>query len=475
MTSFTLPLLSTSLLASAGGVIGCKLARTASVARARAIASAGASLLLAIVGAVAFDAVEVPFLRDPLLPVVGVDTASALLLPLPAMVAVAVLLLAPRDTLSRSGTVDVLWTLGATTLMFSAGDLGLLTLAWTLAALPLPRLLDGRRDSRRALAGLALSALPAIAATALVVAHAGSVRIWSPETVPLAAHSQQIALVLILVATMARTAIVPFHGWLVRLLDDGFGPLALVLASPLAGLYVLLRFGAILPGAFPRDLPWIAGLGLMSAIAFAILALGQTRQMRTALYLVLSQYGLILMGLGETDDLTVGGTLVLWMSQSIGGTGFLLMALGVEWRRGRISLDRHHGLLRGAPSLAAAYFVFGMSVVGLPGTLTFVAEEILAQGLLIDHPWLASGFLAVTATNAVGFLRLFGRVFLGSWTAESATCADLRPHEKVVAFALAATLLAAGFFPAAILRDRGSWAHDITQREHEVSGARDTR
>jgi len=270
---------------------------------------------------------------------------------------------------------------------------------------------------------------------------------------------------------MARTAVFPFHPWLVSLVRKDLTPLALSLASPLSGLCLLLRFGAILPDAFPRDLPWIAAIGLASAVIFALISLGQRDQLGAMLYLVMSQYGLVFMGLGEVDPLTVNGSLVLWLAQGLAGTGLVLMALGVRWRRGTVPIETFHGLVRGAPHMAGAYFLFGMSVVGLPGTVSFVAEELLGQGILLDHPWLAAGFVVVTATNAVGFLRAYGRVFLGEASRDEARCPDLRPNERAVVLALAAALILPGIFPHPVIRGRSTWANEILELESEAEGA----
>lgn len=465
MSAASLPLLSGSLLAALLGFVGASAAPNAVSARRRASATAGVTLVAGLWSAARFALGRDGVLRDAWIPAIGIDATSAAMVPLMSLVALAVLTLAPRATLSRSGAVDVVWVLGLTLWAFCAESLTLLTAAWVMAALPIPRWLDGRAHRRPPLAMLALGSLPMVGAVVWLVSSRGPVSVWSPAVGPLAPRSEAIALAAVIVSTMARTALFPFHPWLVSLVRRDLAPLALSLASPLSGLYVLLRFGSILPHAFPHDLPGIAAIGLTSATVFALLSLGQRDQLGTMLYLVLSQYGLVFMGLGQDDPMTVRGTLVLWLAQGLAGTGLVLMALGVRWRRGSVPLDRFHGLVRGAPHMAGAYFLFGMAVVGLPGTVTFVAAELLGRGILSHHPWLATGFVTVTATNAVGFIRSFGRVFLGEATEHEARCPDLRPKERAIVLALAAALILPGVFPHPLVGGRRRWANDALPLE----------
>src|SRR2546423_1816987 len=74
------------------------------------------------------------------------------------------------------------------------------------------------------------------------------------------------------------------------------------------------------------------------------------------------------------------GALAVWVSValSLGGFGLTLRAL--EARFGRVSLAEFHGLYDHSPALAVCFLLTGLTSVGFPGTLGFVAAELLVDG-----------------------------------------------------------------------------------------------
>src|SRR5262249_4251926 len=63
-------------------------------------------------------------------------------------------------------------------------------------------------------------------------------------------------------------------------------------------------------------------------------------------------------------------------------------------------------LVEHAPRLAVSFAIFGLALVGLPGTLSFCSEDLLIHGTLMSHP-LPGLFLSIaTAMNAVSVFRL---------------------------------------------------------------------
>jgi NADH:ubiquinone oxidoreductase subunit 4 (subunit M) len=99
-----------------------------------------------------------------------------------------------------------------------------------------------------------------------------------------------------------------------------------------------------------------------------------------------------------------------------------------------------------------------------------LAIPLLAQGLLVEHPWLAAGYVTVTALDAIVFLRVFGRVFLGPGEAHEARCPDLEGRERLAAFVLAALALAAGLAPYPLVAARDSVAGEIAREIRSSTG-----
>ncbi len=207
------------------------------------------------------------------------------------------------------------------------------------------------------------------------------------------------------------------------------------------------------PEAEAAEQPWIELVGLGSALWFALVSYGRREQLGAIGYLAMSQLSLVFLALAATESLSVRGGLLLWAGETIAITGLLCVAAMVDSRRGTVSLNRHHGLAMAAPLLSLGAFVFGVLTVGLPGSLTFIAEDVIAQGLLVPHPALAAGFVLVTALNAIGFLRIWTRVFAGS---EPDTCPDLLPRERVGLGALALVGVLMSFAPQVVMHAEDS-------------------
>jgi hypothetical protein len=81
--------------------------------------------------------------------------------------------------------------------------------------------------------------------------------------------------------------------------------------------------------------------------------------------------------------------------EHLAGIGALL-----EWWSGALALLALEASLRRRPlPKPMAFFALAMTV-SLPGTVGFVAEDLLAHGLLDLRPWLAAAFVGVSAINA---------------------------------------------------------------------------
>ena len=127
-------------------------------------------------------------------------------------------------------------------------------------------------------------------------------------------------------------------------------------------------------------------MSLATAVYAAGMATIQRDARRFFAYLFLSHASLVLVGLELHTELSLTGALALWFSVllSLGGFGLTLRAL--EARFGRLSLAEHHGLYDHSPALAVCFLLTGLASVGFPGTLGFVAAELLVEGAVEANP-----------------------------------------------------------------------------------------
>ncbi len=463
----------TSLAAILGlpaiGFLIASRARSAADARVHALFAMGGTAAMASFVFAAQVYSRSSSVTDGLVGGLVLDEVSAPLPLLASIVALAVLSLAPRKQLTRAAILDVLYVAFSTLLVFLADRMEVAVLAAVAGTLPLGSWVRAKRDAATTSSTwflLLLGGVPLLLALAWVGRETGNLGglLFDSPPPELSSGSASLVLGLVAAASMVRMAVFPGQRWLIELVRGGLTPRAIMLFGPLPGAYLLLRFGVMFPDAFAADLPWLAAIGLVSALYFAFVSMGQEDQREGAIFLVLSQVSLVFLGLAEADTLSVDGALVLWIAQGVAGTGLILCASAVRSRRGPVRLARFHGLVRGLPHLSVVYFLFGIGVVGFPGTLTFIAEDLIAQGILVDHPWLAAGYVVATALDAIVFLRLYGRVFLGGGS-QTALGKDLSVRERTVALALAATVIVAGIVPYPLVAMRSDFASDFARAD----------
>ena len=136
------------------------------------------------------------------------------------------------------------------------------------------------------------------------------------------------------------------------------------------------------------------------------------------------------MGLASGDDLAEVGALLLWWSGALA-----LLALEASLRR------------RPLPK-QMAFFALAMSVC-LPGTIGFIAEDLLAHGLLEMRPMLAAAFMGVTAINAAALYLALVNIIADLHGAEPHDAGSaVRGQPSIMMLCAAGLSVLIGIFPA---------------------------
>lgn len=354
----------------------------------------------------------------------------------------AALLGAPRHQLTaRNMATTILATLAGLALATSHG---VLTICLLLPVSLLPLLLVARRDSPDSAQSAALFLL---GVTLVPLAVALFVVCFAP------AHAS-IAFACVLVALMARMGAFPLHLWLPALAEEAPLPvLAWTATAPLPA-FLLARLSPLLSHDLaPYGQEALLVIGTFGAMYGSVLALGQTHMRRMLAYLVVGQAGTVMVAVAVANPDSAAGVLLASIGYSLPSLGLFLLVSAIESRTGSARLDQMHGLASPAPHLAAAFLVLGFAEVGFPGSLGFVAEDVMLHGILATHPWMGAVLLLATAINAITMFRCFQRVFLGPLPRDRRLDAipDLLPRERLVAIVLALLIMIAGTVPAAFV------------------------
>jgi NADH-quinone oxidoreductase subunit M len=269
---------------------------------------------------------------------------------------------------------------------------------------------------------------------------------------------------LLLGAVLVRSGTVPFHLWVADLCENGTFGNSLLYVTPLMGAYLAVRL--VLPFAPEWALTGLGIASVVTAVYAAGMATVQTDARRFFAFLFLSHASLILVGMELHTAVSLTGALGLWVSVvfSLGGLGLTLRAL--EARVGRLSLGEYRGLYEHSPALAVCFLLTGLASVGFPGTMGFVAAELLVDGAIGADPLVGVAALAAAALNGIAILRAYLMLFTGRRHASAVSLA-ITGRERFAVLTLAALLLLGGLLPqpsaesrskaaAAILRDRAT-------------------
>jgi len=381
---------------------------------------------------------------------VHVDGITAVLLPYVAVVELAILLVAPRRTLDAAAVTWLLLGAAATFALFlTAHPLALVAL-WILTVLPT------WRSTRSTPGGAPAARIFALAmGVATVCMAVGTVLLLVDS--PWAAKHGWVGGVggwLVAVAVMIRKGIFPFHSWYPALFAGAPMSTALASTMPQVASYTAVRLligHADHPEGVAAELVVLSQMALVTAAYGAALALVQ-RDLRGLIgTLAMSQSAMVLAGLAGTLPMELNGAFCVWISSGLALTGIGLVTWALESRAGPIRLDTVQGRFWDAPALAAFFLLFGLAGIGLPGTLSFVADDLIVSGSLDEQ--LHAGLLVILATvlSGIAMLRGWFNVFGGPVSADGPRHAIL-PRERVALTVLLATLFLLGLWPAPLVR-----------------------
>lgn len=441
MIQLHLPWLELAILLPLLGALWVRRQSNPETARFRALIASGATLICTIGVLIDFSLLHVFEAHDKwdlfagLLPrdMFVVDELSAPLLPLGAMLYFLTQLATLRTKVRR---FSFSWTL------FSESVL-LATLAckapWGVIALlaigtipPYFELRHRQKPTRVYVLHMGLFVTLLVAGQALIH-HEG-------------AHSVHSALAigLIAAAVLLRSGIVPVHCWMTDLFEHASFGTALLFVTPMVGAYGAMRL--VLPVAPDSILQAISFVSLFTSVYAAGMALVQQNSRRFFCYLFLSHSSLVLVGLESATALGLTGALCVWLSVGLSLGGFGITLRCVETRCGELSLKHYHGLFEHMPILAGFFLLTGLASIGFPGTIGFIAVELLVEGAIDVTPWAGVAVVIAAALNGLAVMHAYFHVFTGTVNKSSIDLSGRRP-ERLAVLVLTVLILGGGVFP----------------------------
>jgi NADH-quinone oxidoreductase subunit M len=269
------------------------------------------------------------------------------------------------------------------------------------------------------------------------------------------------AVALLVAAVLIRCGTVPAHCWVTDWFEHASFGIALLYVAPLTGVYTAVRL--VLPVAPDWALRAVVLFALVTAVYAAGMAVVQREARRFFAHLFLSHSALVLVGLGVHTAVSLTGALALWVSValSLGGFGLTLRAL--EARYGRLALAEFRGLYDQSPALATCFALTGLATIGFPGTLGFVAAELVVDGAVGANVTVGVAVALAAAVNGIAVVRAYFLLFTGARHASTVKL-TIGPRERVAVLALAALILGGGLFPQVGIASRYQAAEEILKR-----------
>lgn len=308
-------------------------------------------------------------------------------------------------------------------------------------------------------------------ATGVYVLHMGAfvallIIGWIFVDVAATSMTSRAALALLFLAFAIRCGIFPFHLWLGDLFENASFATALLYATPLAGVYALVRL--LLPTVPHEFLQAFRMAAVFTAIYSSGMATVQRDVRRFVAFLFTSHSSLVLAGLALATPHSMTGALCLWFSIILATGGFGLTLRSLEARYGRLNLTKYLGLYGQSPVLAICFILTGLASVGFPGTLGFIATDLLVDGAISANPIIGALVAVVEALNGIAILRAYFILFTGT-RHEASISLNVRPRERLAVLTLCGLILGGGIYPQPGVSSRHEAAEMIlAEREKNV-------
>jgi len=247
----------------------------------------------------------------------------------------------------------------------------------------------------------------------------------------------------------------PVHTWLPDAHVEAPTAGSVILAGILLKLggYGFLRFSLpMFPLASAELAPFIFTLSVVAVIYTSLVAMMQDDMKKLIAYSSVAHMGFVTMGIFAMTTQGVQGGIFLMLSHGLVSAA-LFLCVGVLYDRMHThEISVFGGLVNRMPLYAAAFMVFTLANVGLPGTSGFIGEFLTLIGTFRINTWVA--FLATTGVilSAGYALWLYRRVIFGKLEKGSLKdILDLSRREQLILGPLVVLTLLFGFFPGPIM------------------------
>jgi len=267
----------------------------------------------------------------------------------------------------------------------------------------------------------------------------------------------------------------PVHTWLPDAHVEAPTAGSVILAAILLkmGGYGFIRFSLpMFPDASALFAPMMFALSVMAIVYTSLVALMQEDIKKLIAYSSVAHMGFVTMGIFTLTREGVQGGIFQMFSHGI-VSGALFLCVGVVYDRVHTrDIDAYGGLVNRMPLYAAAFMVFTLANVGLPGTSGFIGEFLTLLAAFKVNTTVALLATFGVILSAAYALWLYRRVIFGVLEKKSLVgILDLTPREIVIFAPLVALTVLFGIWPGPVLDTSAASVASLVERAHMALAA----
>jgi multicomponent Na+:H+ antiporter subunit D len=226
-----------------------------------------------------------------------------------------------------------------------------------------------------------------------------------------------LAMVLLLVFFMIKSAVVPFHFWQPDFHTAATTPLSALLSSVVVklGVYGFIRMTSLLfldQAADIRRL--LIVMGCIGVILGGLGAIGTHNAKRMLAYSTLAQIGFILTGIGWGTPLSLAAALIFTFNHSLIKSAMLMLAGAMASRASvkSASFQVLAGVGKASSAAGALFFIGGIALAGIPPTNGFISKLTFFTSGIDAHAYLSTGLIGIASLLTLiytvrGFMKIW--------------------------------------------------------------------
>jgi NADH-quinone oxidoreductase subunit M len=267
----------------------------------------------------------------------------------------------------------------------------------------------------------------------------------------------------------------PVHTWLPDAHVEAPTAGSVILAAILLkmGGYGFLRFSLpMFPAASVDFAPLVFALSVIAIIYTSLVALVQEDMKKLIAYSSVAHMGFVTMGIFAATVQGIAGGIFQMISHGI-VSGALFLSVGVVYDRMHTrEIAAYGGLVNRMPLYAAAFMVFTLANVGLPGTSGFVGEFLTLLGTFKVNNWVVTLATLGVILSAAYALWLYRKLIFGRLEKPSlAAIRDLGPREIAIMAPLVVLTILFGIYPKPVLDVSAASVTALIDNYHHALGA----